>query len=171
VTKVVKMSVMQVGPIGEWHRPGDEATRAFPAWTLLRPGPFASNSLQWLPQITAGDPIPNPTGETRLGVVDPRDLAEVAVAALLDDHHERTYTLTGPELLSLPDQVATLSDVLGRRLSTVDLPLSALPEAYAESLRAVRSGAGSILSDDIATVLGRPARTYATWARERYPRP
>ncbi|WP_158849780.1 NAD(P)H-binding protein [Saccharothrix deserti] len=171
VTKVVKMSVIPVGPVAEWHRPGEEATRAFPAWTLLRPSLFASNSLQWAPQIAAGEPIPNPMGTTRLGVVDPRDLAEVAVEALLGDHHERTYTLTGPELLSAPEQVAVLSDILGRTLSTVDVPLDALPEAYAEGVRAVRSGDGSILSDDVAEVLGRPARTFATWAREHYPRP
>ncbi|XVS63532.1 NAD(P)H-binding protein [Actinosynnema sp. CA-299493] len=171
VRKVVKLSSIPVGPVAGWHRPGEEAVRAFPAWTLLRASLFATNSVQWAPQVAAGEPIPNPTGTTKLGVVDPRDLAEVAVRALLDDdHHGRTYTLTGPELLSVPDQVAVLSDVLDRPLSTVDLPLTALPPEYAEGLRAVLGGEGSFLSGDVAEVLGRPARDYATWARENYPR-
>lgn len=171
VPKVVKLSAIPVGPVAGWHRPGEDATRGFPAWTVLRVSLFASNSLQWAPLIAAGEPVPNPTGTTRLGVVDPRDLAEVAVEALLHDHHGRTYTLTGPELINVPEQVAVLAELLDRPLTTVDLPLEALPEEYAEGLRAVRAGGGSLLSDDVAEVLGRPARTYATWARENYPRP
>jgi uncharacterized protein YbjT (DUF2867 family) len=170
VRKVVKLGAIPVGPIGARHRPGEEAARAFPVWTLLRPSMFATNSLQWAPQVAAGEPIPNPMGTTRFGVVDPRDLAEVAVRALLDDdHHGRTYTLTGPELLNVPEQVAVLSELLGRTLSTVDLPLEALPAEYAEGLRAALTGEGSFLSGDVADVLGRPARGYATWARENYP--
>ncbi|MFE9745287.1 NAD(P)H-binding protein [Saccharothrix saharensis] len=169
VAKVVKLSAIPVGPVAEWHRPGEEAARAFPAWTLLRPSLFASNSAQWAPLIAAGEPIPNPMGDTRLGVVDPRDLAEVAVRALLDDHGGRTYTLTGPALLNVPEQVAVLGDVLGRELSTVDVPLESLPPEYADGVRAVRSGDGSLLSNDVADVLGRPARSYATWARECFP--
>ncbi|MFD1152680.1 NAD(P)H-binding protein [Saccharothrix hoggarensis] len=171
VPKVVKLSAIPVGPVSTWHRPGEEAARAFPSWTVLRAGLFASNSLQWASLIAAGDPIPNPMGTTRLGVVDPRDLAEVAVAALLGDHHGRTYTLTGPELLDVPGQVAVLSGFLGRPLSTVDVPLESLPEAYAEGVRAVRTGGGSLLSDDVATVLGRPPRTFADWVRERFQMP
>ncbi|PSL58530.1 uncharacterized protein YbjT (DUF2867 family) [Saccharothrix carnea] len=169
VAKVVKLSSIPVGPVAAWHRPGEEAARAFPSWTLLRPTVFASNSLQWAPLITAGEPIPNAMGPVKLGVVDPRDIAEVAVQALLHDHHGRTYTLTGPELLALPDQVAVLADVLGRELSSVDAPPDVLPAAYAEAMSTIRVEDVSVLSDDIAHVLGRPPRTYATWARECFP--
>jgi uncharacterized protein YbjT (DUF2867 family) len=169
VSKVVKLSSIPVGPVAEWHRPGEEAAREFTSWTLLRPNVFASNSLQWVAQIAAGEAIPNPMGTIKLAVVDPRDLAEVAVEALVHDHHGRVYTLTGPELLGIPDQAAVLSEVLGRTLSTVDVPLDVLPEAYAEGLRNIRPEDVSILSDDIAEILGRPARTYATWARDNYP--
>lgn len=170
VRKVVKLSAIPVGPVAGWHRPGEDASRAFPAWTLLRASLFASNSVQWAPHIAAGEPIPNPTGTAKLGVVDPRDLAEVAVRCLLDDdHHGRVHTLTGPQLLNVPEQVAVLSDVLGRPLSTVDVPLESLPPEYADGVRAIRGGEGSLLSDDVAQVLGRPARDYATWARECFP--
>ncbi|MFI9010085.1 NAD(P)H-binding protein [Actinosynnema sp. NPDC053489] len=168
VAKVVKLSSIPVGPVARWHGPGEEGVRAFPAWAVLRASLFASNSAQWAPLIAAGEPIPNPTGTARLGVVDPRDLAEVAVAALLGDHGG-TYTLTGPELLDVPEQVAVLADVLGRPLSTADVPPDALPPAYAEGARAVREGGGSVLSDDVAAILGRPPRAYATWVRECFP--
>ncbi len=58
--------------------------------------------------------------------------------------------------------------------STARSPLEALPPEHAEAVRAVRAvrrGGGSLLSGDVADVLGRPARTYAEWARECYPGP
>jgi uncharacterized protein YbjT (DUF2867 family) len=64
-------------------------------------------------------PVANLTGNGAQGVIDPCDIAEVAVAALTTpDHAGRTYTLTGPELLSAPDQVEVLRKVLGRTART-----------------------------------------------------
>ncbi|MET9147192.1 hypothetical protein [Streptomyces sp. NPDC004042] len=63
------------------------------------------------------------------GVIDPRDVAEVAVAALTATGHAgRIYTLTGPELLSTPDQVEVLRKVLGRPVEVVDVPLETAKE-------------------------------------------
>lgn len=56
-------------------------------------------------------------------------------------------------------------------MSTVDVPLAELDEDLAKSVAAVRTGAGSITSEDVPRLLGRPARSYATWATECYPRP
>ncbi|MGM0348363.1 hypothetical protein [Streptomyces sp. Adlamb9] len=73
------------------------------AWTVLRPSSFASNSLGWAAAVRAGEPVPNLTGDGASGVIDPHDIAEVAVAALLDaGHGGRTYTLTGPEAIRVP---------------------------------------------------------------------
>lgn len=58
VPHVVKLSAIPVGPVADFHRPGEEAVRAFPRWTLLRPGLFASNSPGWAPLIAAGQPVP-----------------------------------------------------------------------------------------------------------------
>ena len=84
--------------------------------------------------------------------------------------------MTGPELLSVPHQVAVMSDVLGQALRVVDEPL----EAYAEQLRAagldeafvsvalrgaelVRDGGARTVTDDVERVLGRPAGTFRGW--------
>ncbi len=118
------------------------------------------------------------TGNGAQGVIDPRDVAEVAVAALTTRGHEgRTYTLTGPELVSTPDQVEILRKVLGRPIGIVDVPLDVAKEQmiaagrdpqFAEvatrGQRLVAEGGNARLTADVATVLGRSARTYATWA-------
>jgi uncharacterized protein YbjT (DUF2867 family) len=54
--------------------------------TYLRPSAFASNALWWRDSIRAGK-VADPAGDGRKGVIDPEDIARVAVAALTDDGH------------------------------------------------------------------------------------
>lgn len=149
------------------------------AWTILRPTTFASNTLSWAGPIRAGQPVPNPTGVGRQGVVDPRDVAEVAVAALTSDAYDgRTYTLTGPELISTPEQATQIGAAIGRTVELVDVEPAAIQEqlvaagvdpAFAElaarGMELVRSGGNAVVTEDVAQVLGRPAGIFAAWAR------
>ncbi|WP_344572980.1 NAD(P)H-binding protein [Streptomyces lunalinharesii] len=184
VRKVVKLSAIGTGEqtelrVGGWHLPGERALHAGEAaWTILRPSSFATNTLHWASMLRAGRPIANLTGNGTQGVIDPRDIAEVAVAALTTpDHAGRTYTLTGPELLSAPDQVEILRKVLDRPIDIVDVPLDVaqqqliaagrtpeFAEVAMRGQRHVAEGGNARLTDDVHTVLGRTARTYASWA-------
>jgi uncharacterized protein YbjT (DUF2867 family) len=186
VRRVVKVSAIGTGEragvkVVDWHLPGERALRSSGMeWTVLRPSSFASNTLSWAAAIKAGRPIPNTTGTGTQGVVDPRDIAEVAVRALTsDDHAGNVLTLTGPELLSTPDQVVRLGEALGRALEPVDVPLplyrerllaAGLDPAFAEvavdGSRLVAEGGNARLTEDVERVLGRPPRTFATWARD-----
>jgi len=181
VRKVVKLSVIDIGPVADWHRRGEDALRdgGF-VWTVLRPTTFASNTLQWATLIRRGEPIPNPTGGGRQGIIDPRDIAEVAVEALLtDEHHARTYTLTGPELLGVEDQAAVLSEVLAKPVSTVDITIADMRanliasgwlDEYADGVATgselVLAGQNAILTPDVSQVLHRAPRSFATWASD-----
>ncbi|GAA3870366.1 butenolide phosphate reductase ScbC [Saccharothrix violaceirubra] len=183
VRKVVKLSA--VGGRGtdpaRWHAPGERAlAESGLAWTALRPSSFASNALRWADTIRAGGPVPNLTGTGAQGVVDPRDVAEVAVAALLGDGHDGTTpTLTGPDLIGVPDQVGHLSEVLGRRIATVDVPPDVarermladgldrtLVDVAVHGAELVRAGGNAFVTDDVHRILGRPARSFRTWARD-----
>ncbi|MEU6667519.1 SDR family oxidoreductase [Streptomyces sp. NPDC046727] len=185
VRRLVKLSAIatgdrESGPSGRWHVEGERAVRESGAeWTVLRPSSFASNTLSWAPALRAGEPVPNMTGDGASGVIDPRDIAAVAVRALLDGRHAgRTYTLTGPEAISVPEQAAVLASVLGRPVPTRDLSADEtrgfLRTAWgfdgprAESVLAgvtyVRRGGNEVVTEDVPEVLGRPARTYRAWA-------
>jgi len=183
--RVVKLSAIGTpdepdpGSVFAWHQPGEHAVRESGVpWTILRPTVFASNTLAWAADIRAGRPIANLFGDGRQGVIDPADIAAVAATALTEPGHDgRLYTLTGPELISLPEQVAQLAEVLGVPLSTVDVtPTAELfpPELAEVALRGaelVRAGGNAIVTADTEAVLGRPARTYRAWAaanRERF---
>ncbi|TDW87136.1 uncharacterized protein YbjT (DUF2867 family) [Kribbella pratensis] len=181
VHRIVKLSAIgstDQGMPGNWHAAGERAVRESGlAWTILRPTGFASNVLRWLPAVRTGQPIPNQTGDGQHAFIDPADVAAVAAEVLVSGAHDgRVYTLTGPALLSVPDQVAVMSDVFGLALRVVDVPL----EVYAEQLRAadldetvvsvalrgaalIRSGGERTLTNDVEQVLGRPARTFRQW--------
>ena len=186
VRRIVKLSGIgtgdpAVGPVGSWHVGGEQAVRdSGLEWTILRPSAFASNTLGWAASVRAGTPLPNTSGAGGQGVVDPRDVAEVAVAALLDAGHAgRTYTLTGPEVLSVPDQAAVLAEVLGRPVEVRDLSSAEAREyllglGYSDtfvdaseiSREFVRNGGNEVLTEEVREVLGRPPRTYRQWAQD-----
>jgi uncharacterized protein YbjT (DUF2867 family) len=184
VRKVVKVSAIGTGDLpdaGDWHLPGERALRSGGMeWTILRPSSYASNALRWAPMIAAGDPVPNTTGAGVQGVVDPRDVAEVAVRALTSaDHAGTVLTPTGPDLLSVPDMAAILARVIGRPLETADIPLDAyrdgmlaagMDPAFADvavnGSRLIAEGGNARLTGDVERSLGRPPRTFATWAED-----
>ncbi|WP_411151174.1 NAD(P)H-binding protein [Streptomyces sp. A30] len=186
VRRIVKLSSIgtgdpDYGPFGTWHLPGEEALRADGSeWTILRPSSFASNTLGWAESVRAGRPVPNMTGNGRQGVVDPRDVSEAAVEALTDSRHSgRTYTLTGPEAITVHDQAAAIAAVVGRPVETLDLSpdrireqltASGLNAAAAESvlggLLFAREGGNALVTDDVREALGRPARSYREWVED-----
>ena len=186
VRRVVRLSAIGTGQphgegtVGAAHDVADQAVRASGLdWTLLRPTTFASNTLWWADAIRAGVPVPNLLGDGRQGIVDPDDVAAVAALVLASpgpDHTGRVYTLTGPELLSVPDQAAILAAALGRPVELIDT----LPAVAGERMRAdgmdpaaveqivtgsswARAGHNAILTDDVAAVVGRPPTPFATW--------
>jgi uncharacterized protein YbjT (DUF2867 family) len=160
--------------IGSWHQPGEIAVAdCGRSWTILRPTSFASNTMAWIPDIRAGRPIPNLFGTGRQGVIAPADVAQVAAEVLTGPGHEgRTYTLTGPTLLTVPDQAAVLSAVLAVPITTRDVPpaeaRSSFPPELAEVALAgvalVREGGNAVLTPDVADLLGRPPTSFRAWA-------
>jgi uncharacterized protein YbjT (DUF2867 family) len=186
VSKVVKISAIHTGDPGYettsgWHLPGEQALHASGlAWTILRPSAFMSNAVMWADDIRAGRPVPSRYGDGANGVVDPRDVAEVAVEALLSSKHDKQiYTLTGPEAISVPEQVAQIGEVLGVSAKSMDVPLEqtradflaqGLDAASVEGILAgfdiVRRGGNADVTDHVQRVLGRPPRTFRTWVEE-----
>jgi uncharacterized protein YbjT (DUF2867 family) len=72
--------------------------------------------LRWRDQLRAGDVVRAPFGDTPTAMIDPADIAEVAVAELTQPRHAgHTYRLSGTESLTLPDQVTRLAAALDRR--------------------------------------------------------
>jgi (4-alkanoyl-5-oxo-2,5-dihydrofuran-3-yl)methyl phosphate reductase len=167
-------------PITTWHRAGEEAIRDRGiGWTFLRPTAFMSNALNWAPMIAADQVVHAPFAIGRAAVIDPADIAAVAAASLTHDgHNHRVYELTGPEPLSPPDQVATLSQVLGRDLryaeadpagTLAQMVSYGMPEELAhaviEQFRSTLQPYNSEPTGDITDVTRRPPRSFTDWGQ------
>jgi uncharacterized protein YbjT (DUF2867 family) len=144
--------------------------------TVLRPGTFDSNLLFWAPAIryTAGVEGPYPT--SRQAPVHEADVADVAVAALLDERHRgEVYALTGPEALSQVEQLDTIGRAIGRSLTYREVGVDAyretmgqyMPQPAIDMLLAYWSD--TVAEPDVVRsaerITGR-ARTLAEWAAE-----
>ncbi|HWL86443.1 MAG TPA: NAD(P)H-binding protein [Polyangiaceae bacterium] len=187
VAHIVKLSSMGFGPerdaltVGNWHRAAEAHLQASGvAWTILRAGGFSTNALGWVHTINTKDAAFAATGDGKVAVIDPRDLAAVAVTALTQPGHEgKSYELTGPEALSLGEQVVRIGAAVGRSLRFADIPAAAardamlqtgmpapLVERMLEVMAAIKAGGAATVSPDVPRVLGRAARTFSDWARE-----
>jgi uncharacterized protein YbjT (DUF2867 family) len=149
------------------------------AWTFLRPGAFMANDLNWAAGIRAAGVVRGLGGDVATSPIDERDIAAVAVRALLDDGHaSQVYLLTGPEALPLVERVRILGDVLGRDLrfeeqtpeEAREQMLTHLPTEIVDSMLAMfAAAAGTVaeVSPTVREVTGRSGRRYADWAAHR----
>jgi uncharacterized protein YbjT (DUF2867 family) len=146
--------------------------------TYLRPSAFASNAFAWRDSIRTGK-VTDPTGDGVLAVMDPEDIARVAVAALTEDGHVgKGYLLTGPQALTAREQVATIAEVTGHPIDFQDVtphefaqaaiqqgtpPEQAhLMERLNEVFRARRSVA---ITDDVENITGTAPATFRDWSQ------
>ncbi|MFD9944190.1 NAD(P)H-binding protein [Nonomuraea sp. NPDC059023] len=183
VKRIVKISAIGAGDsedpedVAGMHAAGERAlTGSGVEWTIVRPSMFATNALGWAEMVKAGQPIPNMTGDGRQGIVDPRDIAAVAVAALTgSEHHGRVYEVTGPDLLTTHDQAELIGRAIGRRVETVDVPIEravaqiadpAYAKAAAKGWAFIAAGGNAVVTTAVRDVLGRPARSFESWARD-----
>lgn len=189
VSKVVRLGSLDATDQGEvtqverWRRMTERMIeRSGMAWTFLQPTWFDQDftELYFAPQVRMGV-IALPAGEGLAAWVDCRDIADMAVAALLDPAHEgKTYTPSGPEVIGIRDIVAHLSRAAGRSIRYLEVPelpqrlmarfLMGLPprdvDAMVELIGKLRAGHLTRQTDDVERVLGRPAISFAQFAED-----
>jgi len=146
-------------------------------WTFLRPGGFATNALWWWgAQIRRGDVVRWPYGPAALAPIHEQDIAAVAVRALRDDGHRgKKHVLSGPESITISEQVQMIGAAIGRPLRFEEIP----PESAREQLVAVMPPEiadyllGSLpqltvgparITSVVSEITGAPARTFREWA-------
>ncbi|MEU1510739.1 NAD(P)H-binding protein [Streptomyces sp. NPDC005811] len=151
-------------------------------WTVLRLADFAANALAWAPQIRSGDVVRGAYGRAATSPVHEDDIAEVAVHALRGTLPPGpVHTLTGPQSLDQAEKVRLIGAALGRDLTFQELPperirqgmlAQGLPEEVPDRLLGSLADYARRPGPTTATVadlLGRPARTFADWARAHAP--
>ncbi|MFE0254756.1 NAD(P)H-binding protein [Streptomyces sp. NPDC059010] len=148
-------------------------------WTVLMPVEFMANALEWGDGVVAADEVREPFIARLSAMVHEADIGAVAAVALTEEGHGRQeYVITGPELLTVGDKVATIAAARGRNIALVELTeeqavaqwraagqpedvIGFLLEAYGNTPEV-----GRTVVDTVEKVTGRPARTFAQWAAE-----
>lgn len=145
---------------------------------IVRPNLFLQNIQEsTIPAIDASGNFYVDAGQARISMVDTRDVAAVAAAALCEPGHAGAdYDVTGPEALSHADVAAKLSRALGREVSYVDVPddavrgallgaglsdwfAGALVGLYQDYRRSGTDGYAAQVTDTVTRLTGRPARS------------
>ena len=186
VQHIVKISVLgadSASPVslGRWHADAEQHIEASGvAYTHLRPHYFMQNTLGFAPSIALENRFYAPMRDGRIGLVDCRDVAAVAARVLTEAGHEnRVYEITGAAALSFADLASHIGAAIGRTVTYVDVRPSEAEKAMISAgtpgwLAEAIIGLYGIFSADHASATtrvvedlsGRPARTFAAFARE-----
>ena len=147
-------------------------------YVIVRPNLFLQNIPEsTIPSIDASGTFYADAGEARISMVDTRDVAAVAGAALTEPGHAGAhYDVTGPEALSYTDVAARLTSTLGRRISYASASDDAVRQAllgagltewfagalvglYQDYRRSGTDGYAAEITGTIQRLTGRPARS------------
>lgn len=184
VERIVYLSAAQLQRGTQGVMPGvwtdvEEAIRATDAdWTFLRAGAFAANALGWAEAIRGGQPVLMPHPEAVRSSVHEADVAEVAWRCLVEPlHRGRAYEITGPEELSRRQEAEVIGKATGHPVTVLQQNINeALEQLTAWSSREFAESAFNYwatlvtdperVTDDVETITGHPARTFARWAAD-----
>ncbi|GAB7031743.1 NAD(P)H-binding protein [Streptomyces sp. NPDC021749] len=151
-------------------------------WTFVRGGNYSTNALAWAPAIRDTGVVRDAHPGAQGVPVHEADLADVAAVALQDrtgTHAGQAYLVTGPEPLTVADQVAEIGRAIGRETRVEQISEEAAAEAMSgphfpkeAALELIRMFGSTVdapafpVTDAVERVTGRPARTFAQWARD-----
>ena len=191
---VVSSGAVTAGYDTTYHLPVEQAVReSGVGWAIVRPGEFAMNSLLiWGPSIRESRQVIEPFPDQAGNPIHECDVADAIVADCLDpDRQGRIDTIVGPDTLTKRQQVEAISAAIGADLRLEQVTPDQAREFYrrqggfaaanADFLFGFESYDGVPDTADephdtnvdpagpyvtIAETIGRPARSYAAWARD-----
>jgi NAD(P)H dehydrogenase (quinone) len=152
-------------------------------WTMIRPTFFMQMFEGMAPRIKDAGKIVMPAGQGTVSTTDLGDVGEVIVDVLTcnsGEHANKSYDLTGPELLTFAEIADRFSEVLGRRIEYVDQSIEEFKkilksinmsewrtEAVAKELEAIAAGSIDHTTDTIEELLGRPPNSLTRFIEDR----
>ena len=148
-------------------------------WTFVRPNLILQAYIPFAPMIAQGA-LQAPIGDAAVSVVDARDIAAVAAAALAEEGHVgKTYTITGPAAVTHAEIANSLGNAIGRPVRFESIPPEAFiaaltgvgmpnwqAEGLAEDYAHYERGEASAVSPDVAQVTGTSARSLRDFAHD-----
>ena len=187
IERLVKLSAHGARPdspvaLMRWHAQAERTLEdSGLEYTILRPQLYMQNFLRFAASIAANGRFTAPMGDRRFALVDVRDVARVAAAALIEEAHVgAAYVVTGPEALSYGEAAETIGAAIGKEVTYEP----AEPETFRDNLIAERGlpwwraddlafiasaygeGEGELVTDVARRVGGSEQRSCVEFARD-----
>ena len=151
-------------------------------YTIVRASWFNQNFSEsfFLEPILEGF-VALPQADVKVPYVDTDDIAEVAVAALLnEEHNEKIYQLTGPRSLTFKQVIKEISEVTGRDIAFTQIALPAYVNVMKQQgvpvdfvwlieylfSEVLGNPSNSEITNDIEYVLGRKPKDFSDYVKE-----
>lgn len=168
--------------LGKWHREAEKAVESSGIpYTIVRPNSFMQNYVNF-----AGHTIKNqnafyfPQGDGKISLIDVRDIAAVVSVLLTGSGHEgRAYNLTGAEAISNYKIAEILSEITGRTINYIDVPVDAarqsvknmgMPDVIVEALlelsAIIKAGYTSEVSPAVGQITGKQPILFRRFAKD-----
>jgi uncharacterized protein YbjT (DUF2867 family) len=188
VGHLVKLSVIDAAPdssvtFQRLHFDAEQRIReSGVSWTMVRSNGFMQNTLAWAPQLSGGT-VYGPVMDARWSIIDARDMAGVATAVLRDpgSHGGQIYSVTGPEASSPREQIAILSELLGREIAAQEVSIdqakaamqaagipARLAEWLGELLALYAEGRAQQVSPHVESITGHRPKDYRQFATDHH---
>jgi uncharacterized protein YbjT (DUF2867 family) len=149
-------------------------------YTIIRPTFFMQNTMMVGQTVAADGMVYMPCDQGQFAMIDLRDVGAAVASVLTSDGHEgKIYVLTGPASISLNDVASTLSSVLGKEVTYVNVPFEAAKEAmvglgmsawladmYNELFKNFGQNGANFTTDDFEEIAGRLATSYRQFAQD-----
>jgi uncharacterized protein YbjT (DUF2867 family) len=151
-------------------------------YTFLRPNEFMQGFINFHGHtIKSNNAFYMPADDAKVSFVDARDIAAVAVKALLDGdiHYNKSYLITGPEALSYYQTAEILSNATGKKIEYVNISDKEAREGMKEAglddwlintisdlCTVFRKGYASEVSSAVEEVTGKKATTFVEFAKD-----
>lgn len=180
VSQLVKLSAIEADAshsnlLKIYHGASEDYLKASGVgYTILRGNVFMQYMLYFKPVIEATGAFYVPRADAKMAMVDVRDIAQVAAQVLTQDGHQgKTYTLTGPEVITFGDVAAAFSEAMGKDVGCVQIPEDAYKDALvnagqnewtatavAEEFVLLGDGSADELTGDVEAITGKAPRSF-----------
>lgn len=156
---------------------------AVPAWTILRNNWYFENVIMSVAPALASGHWYSAAGEGKVAHIARDDIARAVAAALVAAGTAKTtYTLTGASHYSHREMAALVSEVAGKQITVIDVPLeglvqgmvgAGLPEpvarVYASIDTMIGHGGLATISGDYKMLTGQEPQSFEAWVESQTP--
>lgn len=151
-------------------------------YTILRNAWYQENLLLSLPSALQSGALYTSAGDGRISHVARADCARAAAGALLRPSEDKTYTITGPELLTTREIAALAAEAADKPIKVIDVTdeqlaggmrAAGLPDAMIPMLVSfdtnTRQGGFDVLTEDVEALSGQKPTTVRDFLAAQLP--